>query len=130
MICLFNNQIYGDTYTSTHYISCLYNQEPSYNIKIPKSLDISENTTTFEYFVSGDLYANHSLNIIFENTVIKNTNDKTANVTVVQDTTAIKAENINDTYVKYQCKLLHNTLTPGIWSGELKMVITLTGDNT
>ena len=112
--------IYGETYT----IPLTYQVSPTYTVTVPKTVDISSNETSFNFSVSGDIYLDYKLEVLFQNntTITNGINTVTVNVSQNKDTfTYIDLLNNTSTSVN----LSHQELNSGTWTGTLNILITL-----
>lgn len=127
LISIFTTSINADTYTGTSSISLSYSYLPSYSVKIPKKLNISNNATTFNYYVSGDIYFDSYLQVLFDKETTIYCGDKNAIVYIHQDKTLWSQDELSSSYQEYSAYISHDTLSSGLWHGELNMVISLVG---
>lgn len=127
ILCLYANNIYAETYTGNTSISLSYSKLPCYSIKIPKLLDISQNNTSFNYYVSGDIYADQTLQVLFSDVTQIQNEDKTCKVYISQEKDLFTPNELNNNH-KYCAYISHANLSPGKWHGNLNVVISLTGD--
>ena len=128
LITLFINDINAESYSGIHSISLSYNHEPSYAIKIPKTIDVSNELTTLTYYVKGDIYADQYLQVLFEqNTTLTNKIGETCNVYTSQDETHFSCANLSSSYLISSVTISHDILSPGEWYGQLKVYISLVG---
>ena len=117
----------ADTYTGSTSISLSYDIEPTYSVKIPKVVNVSNNITTFSYYVSGDIYADQTLQVLFDKeTTISNVNSS-CKVYISQSKTDYAANELNDSYCQQQVQISHANLDSGKWFGKLNVVISLIG---
>lgn len=127
LINIFALNVNADTYTGSTSISLSYDIEPTYSIKIPKVVNVSNNITTFSYYVNGDIYADQTLQILFDKeTTISNANSS-CKVYISQSKTDYTANELNDSYCQQQVQISHANLDPGKWFGKLNVVISLIG---
>ena len=120
IISLINFDTYGESYT----IPLNYSVSPTYIVSVPKSIDVSNNETSFNFSVSGDIYYDYLLEVSFaSNTTITNGNYSSI-VNVNQDKCLFNYDDLlNKTYGNVY--LSHDSLHSGTWSGELNLLITL-----
>ena len=127
LINILSFQINAETYTGSTSISLTYDIEPTYSVKIPKTIDISSNTTHFQYYISGDIYADQTLQVLFDKqTTIYNANSS-YKVSISQSKTIFYANELTTAYKSYDASISHESLTPGKWFGTLNVVISLIG---
>lgn len=117
----------AETYTGSCSISLSYDYLPSYSVKIPKKLNISNNITLFNYYVSGDIYYDSYLQVLFDKQTAIYNDDKSAQVYIKQDKTLWKQDELSSSYQKYSACISHDDLDSGLWHGELNVVISLVG---
>lgn len=117
----------AETYTGNHSISLSYSYLPSYSVKIPKKINISNNTTYFNYYVSGDIYYDSSLQVIFDPQTNIYNNDSSKKVYCSQEKTLWSYDELSNSYSQSSACLTHDNLETGIWHGELNVVISLVG---
>ena len=127
LINILSFQINAETYTGSTSISLTYDIEPTYSVKIPKTIDISSNTTHFQYYISGDIYADQSLQVLFDQETTIYSSNSSCKVYISQDISQFAANQLTDTYVPYKCRIIHNKLESGKWFGSLNVVISLIG---
>ena len=127
LINIFALNVNADTYTGSTSISLSYDVEPTYSVKIPKIVNVSNNITTFSYYVSGDIYADQTLQVLFDKeTIISNANSS-CKVYISQSKTDYAANELNDSYCQQQVQISHANLDSGKWFGKLNVVISLIG---
>lgn len=126
-ICLFPSKINAETYTGSASISLSYDIAPSYSVKMPKTIDISNNSTTFFYYVSGDIYADQTLQVLFDNEAYISNANNSCKVLISQSKTNFASYEINNSYSQHYGIISHQTLDSGKWFGVLNVVISLIG---
>ena len=127
LINIFALNVNADTYTGSTSISLSYDIKPTYSVKIPKTVNVSNNITTFSYYVNGDIYADQTLQVIFDKeTTISNANSS-CKVYISQSKTDYAANELNDSYCQQQVQISHANLDSGKWFGKLNVVISLIG---
>lgn len=127
LINIFMTSVNAETYTGDSCISLSYDYLPSYSVKIPKKINISNNSTTFNYYVSGDIYFDSYLQVLFDKETTIYCNDKSAIVNTNQDKTLWSHDELSSSYQKYSACISHDALNSGQWHGELNVVISLVG---
>lgn len=127
LVSLFASNAYAETYSGNFSISLSYNKQPTYAVKIPRTIDVSNNTTSFNYYVSGDIYADQSLQVLFDSNTTLYSQNNTCNIQISQAKSIFKQDELTKDYVKYDAVITHQKLTSGSWTGELNMVISLIG---
>ena len=125
--CLFFNQISAESYENVYSIPLIYDNNPSYSVKIPKSINVSSNNTYFMYYVRGDIYADECLNIKFDEETYICSNDASIKLDVNQDKSIWSYDELTSEYVSYMCNVVHEDLRPGSYLGSLNVVISLIG---
>lgn len=106
-------------------INIVYDKAPTYLIKLPKKVDVTDNETKLNYYVKADIYANQKLNVIFQEHATISDNHRTFDINVVQEKKTYTYEEISETYKKYSLTISHVTLPAGKFSGNLNVEINL-----
>ena len=127
LINIFTLNINAETYEENYSISLSYNVEPTYSVKIPKKIDVSNNNTVFEYYVCGDIYADQILQVKFDEQTTISNSKQTINVYITQEKSNFVMSELSNNYNKYTALITHNDLSTGNWSGQLNVVISLIG---
>ena len=127
LINIFTLNINAETYEENYSISLSYSVEPTYSVKIPKKIDVSNNNTVFEYYVCGDIYADQILQVKFDEQTIISNSKQTINVYITQEKSNFVMSELSNNYNKYTALITHNDLSTGNWSGQLNVVISLIG---
>lgn len=127
LINLFVNSVCAETYDGSCSISLSYNYLPSYSVKIPKNLNITNNTTDFDYYVKGNIYFDSCLKVLFDEESTISSNNKNMKIYITQNKTLWNYNELSNSYTKYSASISHDTLKAGTWHGELNVVISLTG---
>lgn len=127
LLNIFILDINAETYSNSYSISLSYNVYPTYKIKLPKTIDISDEETNFEYFVCGDIYADQTLEVLFDSQTQISSFDKTCNVYISQSKTNFTCNELTNSYTKYIGTITHEELSSGTWNGQLNVVISLIG---
>ena len=127
LINIFTININAETYCGNMSISLKYTSLPKYSVKIPKNIDVTNNTTSFNYYVSGDIYADQTLQVLFDNQTALYSLDNSCKVYISQSKAYFNANELGNKYSTYTCLLTHCDLDPGIWTGQLNVVISLAG---
>ena len=117
----------AENYSNEFSISLSYDKQPTYSVKIPKTIDVSNNATYFNYYVSGDIYADQILQVLFDSTTTIYSLDDTCNVQVSQNKTSYSQSELTSTYSQCEALITHQKLSAGNWIGELNVVISLVG---
>lgn len=127
LINLFMVNINAETYEADLSIPLSMNVKPSYCVKIPKTINISNNTTYFNYYVSGDIYADKYLQVLFDEQTTIYSKDSECIVYVSQNKTIFSANELTSSYSQCMACISHNNLESGNWRGTLNVVISLIG---
>lgn len=127
LINLFSVGVMAETYTGSHSISLGFSVEPTYSVKIPKSLNISENTTSFNYYVSGDIYADQKLKIDYDSVVNISSKNKSCPVYISLSKSEFTQNELSKEYISYVGSINHSKLESGEYTGRLNVVISLVG---
>ena len=107
-------------------ISLIYDKLPSYTIKIPTQIDITNNDVSLEYFVKGDIYANQILNVVFEKETYITDGKQNVKVNCAQNKTTYLDSELSDSYLKQEVMISHAYIPAGSFTGELNVEIYLT----
>lgn len=107
-------------------ISLIYDKLPTYTIKIPTQIDITNNDVILEYFVKGDIYATQILNVVFENETFISDGIQNVKVNCVQNKTTYLDNELSDSYLKQDLTISHAIIPAGNFTGELGVEIYLT----
>lgn len=127
IINLFVFKVNADTYQSSSSIFLSYNVEPTYSIMIPKKINVSSNDTYFNYYVSGDIYADYTLRVLFDDSALLSNGNSTCEVYLTQEKTDFTQNELTNSYVQYTALISHTPLGSGNWTGELNVTISLIG---
>ena len=120
-------KVNAETYSNDFSISLTYDIQPTYSVKIPKTLDVSNNQTQFTYYVCGDIYADQTLQVQFAKQTTIYYDSQTCNLNISQEKTVFLPNELSKNYASYQATISHEKLSPGSWYGELSLVISLIG---
>lgn len=127
LINLFTLEISAETYTGNYSISLAMQVEPTYTLKIPKAIDVSNNITNFNYLICGDIYADQILQIDFgEETKIYSEN-RYCSVYISPEKSRFTYDELSKEYSSYNVTLSHKELEAGKYTGKITMVISLIG---
>lgn len=129
LINLFSACIHADTYSANTSIVLSYQIEPSYKVKIPKEIDITDREVTFYYYVLGDIYADQFLNVSFDCEVILNSINNSFKAYVSQEKEYFSSLELSNDYSSYLAYIRHDDIKAGNYTGNLNMVISLIGGN-
>lgn len=127
LINLFVSSVNAQTYTGNCSISLNAQVNPYYSIKIPKTIDVQNNETTFEYYICGDIYADQTLKVKFDDETILNNGVNSTITYVTQEKTNYSQSELTNEYETYSITITHDKLSSGNWSGQLNVVISLIG---
>lgn len=128
LLCfLFINNINGETIThiSDNTISLSYNIAPTYSVILPTTIDITNNKSEFNFTVSGDIYADTYLEIIFDQCTYISSEKDNIEVTINQAKTNFTYEELSNSNINSSITLNHNDLKAGNYQGYLNLTITL-----
>ncbi len=128
LLCiLFINKVDGETIThiSDNTISLSYDIAPTYSVVLPNTIDISNNISEFNFIVSGDIYADTYLEIIFDQSTYINSEKDNVEVTISQEKSNFTYEELNNSNINSSIILNHNGLKAGNYQGYLNLTITL-----
>lgn len=127
LINIFALEVSAETYTGSASISLSYDIEPTYSVKVPKVVDVSNETTTFSYYVSGDIYADQTLQVLFDEQTTIYSSNSSCKVYISQDKTEFPYNQLSTSYGQHTCIITHDKLDSGKWYGSLNLVISLIG---
>ena len=127
LINLFAVEVDGQTFTGNTSINVSYDVEPTYSVKIPKTIDITNPTTSFNYYVLGDIYADQVLNVVFDSSTTVSNNSNSYNVDIAQEKVIWEYSELTNTYKQYEATISHQTFSAGNYVGQLNVSIYLTG---
>lgn len=127
LISLFATTINAETYTCNYSISLSMNVEPTYSVKFPKCIDVSNNVTYFNYLVCGDIYADQILEIDFDKETKIYSSNRYCSVYISPDKTVFTSNELNSNYDSYGVTLTHGELEAGKYTGKITVVISLVG---
>lgn len=126
-INIFTVGVSAETYTGSHSIRLSAIVEPTYCVKIPKKLNISENTTYFNYYVSGDIYADQMLKIDYDHQVYITSSDKSYLANITLDKDVFHQYELSNDYAMFTGQITHPNLESGKYTGQINVVISLIG---
>ena len=110
-------------------IALTYANEPSYTVKIPTTVDVSQNNTIMYFYVKGDIYADQTLEVIFDTSAFISYNNRNIPVTVSQNKSSWTYSELSDSYVSSSVSISHQQLNAGTWFGYMNVAISLQGGN-
>ena len=110
-------------------ITLTYANEPSYTVKIPTTVDVSQNNTIMYFYVKGDIYADQTLEVIFDTSAFISYNNRNIPVTVSQNKSSWTYSELSDSYVSSSVSISHQQLNAGTWFGYMNVAISLQGGN-
>ena len=108
-------------------LTCL--NEPYYTIRIPSTVDVTEQNTTMQFYVKGDIYADQILEVVFDSSTIITYNSRSIPVTVSQMKSSWTCSELSDSYVSSSVSISHQQLNAGTWFGYMNVAISLQGGN-
>ena len=122
---------YGDDFNSDgdYTINLNYIKAPSYTVKIPRIVNVTNENTTMNFYVKGDIYADQKLSVIFDSTTTLSSGNKTIPVNIVQTKNSWLCLELTDSFQSSSIVISHNKLSAGTWSGQLNVSISLQGGN-
>lgn len=113
----------------TYQIFLSYDNKPSYSLLLPTSVDVSENNSSFDFSLKGQIYYDQSLCIDFDSVVEITNGFENKDVFVSQEKNTWDYEEMPDEFVDYTVTLNHDDLKAGTYKGSLNVLITLKGAN-
>lgn len=113
----------------TYQILLSYNNQPTYSILLPTSVDISENNSNFNFSLKGQIYYDQCLHIDFDSIVQISNDYKNEEVYISQEKNTWDYDEMPNEFADYQVTINHNDLKAGTYKGTLNVLITLKGDN-
>lgn len=128
LLCiLFISDINGETIThiSDNTISLSYDIAPTYSVVLPNTIDITNNKSEFNFTVSGDIYADTYLEIIFDQCTYISSEKDNIEVTINQAKTKFTYGELSNSNINSSITLNHNDLKAGNYQGYLNLTITL-----
>ena len=128
LLCiLFISDINGETITliSDNTISLSYDIAPTYSVVLPNTIDITNNKSEFNFTVSGDIYADTYLEIIFDQCTYISSEKDNIEVAINQTKTNFTYEELSNSNINSSITLNHNDLKAGNYQGYLNLTITL-----
>jgi hypothetical protein len=102
LLCiLFISDINGETIThiSDNTISLSYDIAPTYSVVLPNTIDITNNKSEFNFTVSGDIYADTYLEIIFNQCTYISSEKDNIKVTINQAKTNFTYEELSNSNI-------------------------------
>jgi len=99
--------------------------EPTYSVKIPSSIDITNQQCSLTYEIKGDICANQTLNITFDSTTNISDGIRSIPVSISQNKTNFAYSELSDTYTAYSIDISHSKLPAGTYTGQLNVYISL-----
>ena len=128
-IKLFISNIYADDFTNegSYQLSLSYTKAPTYYVKIPTTVDISNQNTQFSFYVKGEIYADATLNIDFQDSTLISNDKENIEVVVSQDKKDFLFNELSDEYLSSNIYLTHMPLDAGQYVGILNVMISLKG---
>ena len=127
LINLFVSSVNAQTYTGNCSISLNAQVNPYYSIKIPKTINVQNNETTFEYYICGDIYADQTLKVKFDSETNLLNGNKSITAYISQSKNTFNQSELTNEYETYSITITHDKLSSGNWSGQLNVVISLIG---
>ena len=121
--------VHGQDYTDDgdYSISLNYTRAPSYTVKLPQVVDVSNENTIMTFYVKGDIYGDQSLRVIFDHSAILSYNDETISLSVTQTKDSWSYNELSDSYTGSSISISHAKLRAGTWAGYLNVAISLQG---
>ena len=102
---------------------------PSYSVKIPRSVNVTNENTTLTFYVKGDIYADQSLRIVFDSSTTLSYNGNSVPVIISQAKNTWSCNELSDSYSSSGINISHSKLNAGTWTGHLNVAISLQGAN-
>ena len=112
----------------TYQILLSYNNPPTYSVLLPTSVDISENNSSFNFSLKGQIYYDQSLHIDFDPVVQISNDYQNEEVYISQEKNTWDYDEIPSEFSKYRVTINHDDLKAGKYKGILNVLITLKGD--
>ena len=113
------------THISDNTISLSYDIAPTYSVVLPNTIDITNNKSEFNFTVSGDIYADTYLEIIFDQCTYISSEKDNIEVTINQAKTKFTYGELSNSNINSSITLNHNDLKAGNYQGYLNLTITL-----
>lgn len=115
------------TSEGTYSVSLRCENAPSYMIRIPESVDVSNENTIMYFYVKGDIYADQTLNIVFDDTTSLSCNGISIPVNVSQNKDTWSYNELSASYSGSSVSISHQRLSAGTWEGYIDVAISLQG---
>ncbi len=96
-------------------------------IRIPESVDVSNENTIMYFYVKGDIYADQTLNIVFDDTTSLSCNGISIPVNVSQNKDTWSYNELSASYSGSSVSISHQRLSAGTWEGYIDVAISLQG---
>ena len=81
------------------------------------------------FYVKGDIYADQTLEVIFDTSAFISYNNRNIPVTVSQNKSSWTYSELSDSYVSSSVSISHQQLNAGTWFGYMNVAISLQGGN-
>lgn len=128
ILILSTKTINAQTYENNISIDLTYTKYPSYTVKIPKSIDVTNNNSSFTYYVQADIYADQSIEILFDQTTTISNSVDTEILYIDQEKTIFPYIDLINQVQSSNVSIYHDDLTSGEWFGQLNVMISLIGE--
>lgn len=102
--------------------------EPSYSVKIPTNLNITNRHCHFDYYVKGDIYADQILHVDMQKYCTIESEKCEAIISIIQEKSEFTYDELTNDYTRFTAQINHDTLLSGIYRGELSIKIYLQGE--
>ena len=122
---------YADNYTTdgNYSIALSCDKAPTYIVKVPQILDVTNENTIMYFYVKGDIYGDQTLRVVFDTSITLTSNNRIVPVTVSQGKSSWTCSELSDSYVSSSVFISHQQLNAGTWSGYMNVAISLQGGN-
>lgn len=108
-------------------INLVCTKGPSYAIRMPKTINVANETSVLTFYVKGDLYGDQRLSIVFDKSTTLSNSKTSVPVTISQDKSSWSYSELSDEYVSSSVIITHTALSAGNWNGRLGVNISLQG---
>jgi len=125
LIALSANKICAETYT----IPVSYNVAPTYTLRLPSRIDVSQQETQLVFYIKADIYMDQTLNVEFDQNTVIYSDHSSSNIEVCPYKYTFTSNDLSVSFNPFFINLSHNNLDVGTYSGYLNFEIYLQGGN-
>ena len=130
LLNLFTSNIYAQDIDEDgdYDINFTYAILPTYSVKIPTNIDVSNRHSYFEYYVKGNIYADQKVHIDMQKYCTIESIKCNAIVSVDQEKDSFSYDELTNEYTRYAVYINHGDLSSGIYHGSLSIKSYLPGE--